>query len=354
MSLNFESVLIVTYGRSGSTLLQGILNNIDGVLVRGENNNFIYGLYEAYKKLINTRKHKKTSQANHPWYGAEEINLELFLDYCQEMVRNLLLANKKHDRNIACYGFKEIRYFEVYQQQKDIADYLDFLAKIFPKPAFIFNIRNLDDVLKSGWWASSDRAESRTELMNLETAFHNYQKNRPENTFIISYEEVVSQSNNFQLLFNFLGAEYPKNIDKILLTPHSYGQKNIQTYQNFLLKLTPTSLYSHLFSVCEIDNVPNKILPGQEFNLAGVVIPRNNQISVSAIYTIYSGQIIPAELGLSSPVYGEKYHGVKVSKNARFKFHNIIVNESVKLNIVVEINNHQKMEIATLYIDFSN
>jgi len=350
MSLNFESVLIVTYGRSGSTLLQGILNNIDGVLVRGENNNFIYGLYEAYKKLIDTHNHKKTSQANHPWYGAGEINLELFLDYCQEMVRNILLADKKHDKNILCYGFKEIRYFEVYQQQKDIADYLDFLAKIFPKPAFIFNVRNLDDVLKSGWWASTDRAESRTEIMNLETAFHNYQKTHPENTFIISYEEVVSESNNFQLLFNFLGAEYPENIDKILLTPHSYGQKNIQTYENFLLKLTPASLYNHLFSVCEIDNVPNKILPDREFNLAGVVIPTNNQISVSAIYTIYSGQIIPAELGLSSPVYGEKYSGVNVSKNSRFKFHNIIVNESVKLNIVVEINNHQKMEIATLYI----
>ncbi|MEM1172049.1 MAG: sulfotransferase [Cyanobacteria bacterium P01_H01_bin.35] len=350
MSLNFESVLIVTYGRSGSTLLQGILNNIDGVLVRGENNNFIYGLYEAYKKLIDTRSHQDASQVNHPWYGAGEINLELFLDYCQQMVKNILLADKKNDKNIVCYGFKEIRYFEVYQQQKDIADYLDFLAKIFPKPAFIFNVRNLDDVLKSGWWANTNLAESRTELMKLETAFHAYHNTHLETTFIISYEEVVSQSNNFQLLLNFFGAEYPENIDKILLTPHSYGQKNIQTYQNFLLKLTPASLYSHLFSVCQIDNVPNKILPGEKFNLAGVVIPTNNQISVSAIYTIYSGKIIPAELGLSSPVYGEKYPGVKVSKNARFKFKNIIVNESEKLNIFVEINNNEKMEIATIYM----
>ena len=95
--------------------------------------------------------------------------------------------------------------------------------------------------------------------------------------------------------------------------------------------------------------MPNKILPGQEFNLAGVVIPRNNQISVSAIYTVYSGQVIQGELGLSSPVYGKKYPGVNVSKNARFKFQNIIVNELAKLNIFVEINNYQKIEIATLY-----
>ncbi len=350
MSLNFESILIVTYGRSGSTLLQGILNNIDGVLVRGENNNFIYGLYEAYKKLIDTRNHQDISQSNNSWYGAGEINLELFLNDCQQMVINVLLADQKNQKNILCYGFKEIRYFEVYQQQKDIADYLNFLAKIFPKPAFIFNVRNLDYVLKSGWWAKMNRAKSRAELMELETAFHSYKKTHPDHTFIISYEDVVCQSNNFQLLFDFLGAEYPENIDKILLTPHGYGQKNIQTYQNFVLKLTPASLYNHLFSVCQIDNMPKKILPGQEFNLAGVAIPANNQISVSAIYIIYSGQIIQAELNLSSPVYGHKYPEVKVSKNARFKFHNIIVNESGKLNVIVEINNHQKVEIARLYI----
>lgn len=352
MFLNFESVLIVTYGRSGSTLLQGILNNIDGVLLRGENNNFIYGLYEAYKKLIDTcnnQNNQNTSQTNHPWYGTEEINLELFLDDCQQMVRNILLGDKKNDKNIVCYGFKEIRYFEVYQQQKSIADYLDFIAKIFPKPAFIFNVRNLDDVLKSGWWANGDQVKSRNQLMQLQNAFYTYKKTHPENTFIISYEEVVSQSDNFQLLFSFLGAEYPENIDKILSIPHSYGSKNIQTYQNFMLKLTPPSLYNHLFRVCQIDNVPNKILPGQEFNLAGVVIPTNNQISVSAIYTVYSGQVIQGEFGLSSPVYGKKYPGVKVSKNARFKFHNIIVNKLAKLNIFVEINNYQKIEIATLY-----
>ncbi len=354
MSLNFESVLIVTYGRSGSTLLQGILNNIDGVLVRGENNNFIYGLYEAYKKLIDTRNYEDITQPNNSWYGAGEINLELFLHDCQNMVRNILLADKKNDKNILCYGFKEIRYFEVYQQQKDVADYLDFLAKIFPKPAFIFNVRNLDDVLKSGWWANMDemdKAESRKRLMELEIIFNAYQQKHSDHTFLISYEEVVSQSNNFKLLFDFLGVEYPENMDKILLTPHGYGQKNIQAYQNFILKLKPSCLYSHLFAVCEIDNVPNKILPGQKFNLGGVVIPANNQISISAIYTIYSGQIIPAELGLNSPVYGEKNSGIKVSKNSRFKFHNIIVKQSAKLNIVVEINNEQKIEIATLYID---
>ncbi|MGB3512308.1 MAG: sulfotransferase, partial [Microcoleaceae cyanobacterium] len=226
MSLNFESILIITYGRSGSTLLQGILNDIDGVLVRGENNNFIYGLYEAYNRLLDTRTHEDISQPNNSWYGAGEIDQELFLDDCRQMVRNVLLADKKYEKHFVCYGFKEIRYLEISQQQKDIADYLNFLAKIFPKPAFIFNVRNLDDVLKSGWWVNMNKAESRAELMELETAFHTYRETHPDNTFLISYEDVVCQSNNFQLLFNFLGAQYPENLDKILFTPHGYEQKN--------------------------------------------------------------------------------------------------------------------------------
>ena len=352
MSLNFESILVIAYGRSGSTLLQGILNNIDGVLVRGENNNFIYGLYEAYQRLIDTRTHQDISQINYSWYGAGEINLKLFLDDCRQMVKNILLGDKRKNKNIICYGFKEIRYFEIYQQQQDIADYLNFLAQIFPNPALIFNVRNLDDVLNSGWWANMEKAEYRAQLIELEMAFQTYRETYPNNTFLISYEDVVSQSNNFKLLFDFLGAKSPENIDKILFTPHGYGQKNIQAYQNFILKLTPTSLYSHLFSVCEIDNVPQKILPGQKFNLAGVVIPANNQISVSAIYIVSSGKIIKAELGISSPVYGNKYSEITGSKNARFKFLDLIIDRSEKLQIFVEINHHTKMAIATLDINF--
>ena len=35
----FRTVNIVTYGRSGSTLLMGLLNAIDGYRIRGENFN---------------------------------------------------------------------------------------------------------------------------------------------------------------------------------------------------------------------------------------------------------------------------------------------------------------------------
>lgn len=50
-SFRFGSILVITYGRSGSTLLQGILNSIDGILIRGENHNFLLRSLLVLQKL---------------------------------------------------------------------------------------------------------------------------------------------------------------------------------------------------------------------------------------------------------------------------------------------------------------
>ena len=227
MALNFESILIITYGRSGSTLLQGILNNIDGVVIRGENNNFITGLYEAYLKLqiaCSPEYTRKSKHPTHPWYGAELLDTQVFLNYCQAMVKDLLLADQNQDSNICCYGFKEIRYLDFYfRSEYSLGSYLDFLAKIFPKVGFIFNTRNLDDVLKSGWWKTINPLEASEKLLGVEQAFKLYLKNNPNNTFLITYEDIINTSDQLKNLFLYLGAEYDESqIDRVLSITHSY------------------------------------------------------------------------------------------------------------------------------------
>ena len=49
--LNFKSIIIVTYGRSGSTLLQGLLNASPEILVKGENMNYFYHIFKSHKDL---------------------------------------------------------------------------------------------------------------------------------------------------------------------------------------------------------------------------------------------------------------------------------------------------------------
>ncbi|WP_413161121.1 sulfotransferase [Capilliphycus salinus ALCB114379] len=209
MSLNFESILIITYGRSGSTLLQGMLNEIEGVIIRGENSNFIAGLYEAYRNLeiaTSPEYAQKSNAPTHPWYGAGLLDLDVFLTHCQNMVRELLLADRQGDDSIICYGFKEIRYLDFYfKSEYSLAGYLDFLAKIFPNVGFIFNVRNLDDVLKSGWWATTNPADTSEKILGLEQAFKLYVQNNPNNTFLISHEDIVQKSDKLRDLFLFIG-----------------------------------------------------------------------------------------------------------------------------------------------------
>ena len=246
--MKFKSILIVTYARSGSTLLQGIINSIDGVLIRGENKNFIYGLYQAYVRLqmvqnicgnnnSDSFSTKKSFTPQHPWYGGDKISLSVFLEYCTAMIKDILIANHPDAEHIICYGFKEIRYYELLKLKIELKDYLDFMQLVFPQVAIIFNTRNLDDVIKSAIWREKDKYQSIARLMKLEQDFKSYNKAYPENTFSLTYEDVISKSENFKSLFDFLGCEYSSaKIDNVLSIPHSVKNKSINIVDGKVIK----------------------------------------------------------------------------------------------------------------------
>ncbi|MDJ0690559.1 MAG: tetratricopeptide repeat protein [Xenococcaceae cyanobacterium MO_188.B32] len=213
--MKFDSVLIITYSHSGSTLLQRILNSIEECLVRGENNNFCFGLYEAYNSIKHSKKFEEAIEVTHPWYGAPFISEEAFLRQTSQIAINLILANKKDDPTIKCYGFTEIRYYQP-KVQKNFEDYLEFLAKIFPNVCFIFNTRSLDDVLQSKWWLKKDKKKAKQQLLNLENKFAIF-CTKHTNTFQITYENIVSKSAKVSEMFDFLGVKYiPDQIDDII------------------------------------------------------------------------------------------------------------------------------------------
>ena len=75
--MNFESILIITYGRSGSTLLQGVLNAIDGVLIRGENMNMCFHMFKTYQAIL-TSKSKSERSPQSPFFGAKLLDEKYF------------------------------------------------------------------------------------------------------------------------------------------------------------------------------------------------------------------------------------------------------------------------------------
>ena len=219
--LSFKTILIVTYGRSGSTLLQGVLNSIPGVTIRGENENVFFNLFTFYKKMSFLKENYSLALLpSQPWFGAAFFNMESINTQLRELAKSMLAI--PDDNGIqTVYGFKEIRYNEL---GDNLEPYLDFLQLIFPDVALIFNTRNLSDVVKSAWWGEENPKKVIRALKQVEKRFHAYAAQR-SNCFEISYEDLVQQSQKLKNMFQFLGAYYDEQSIKLILdTPHSYKQ----------------------------------------------------------------------------------------------------------------------------------
>ncbi len=219
--VRFDHVLIVTYGRSGSTILQGVLNSINGLLVRGENGNVFYDFFKTTRELEqHSLRSANTLVSNSPWFGISEMSPEFVLRELRPTARRMLLGDEVDNPGITSIGFKEIRYLDV---KDDLFDYLDFLGRLFPNAAFIFNTRDLGETTKSGWWAEQDAGEVGVEIRQLETLFAEFAAGR-SNCFEISYRNVVSKDGKLKELFEFLGAEFDEQrVDAVLAVSHSYA-----------------------------------------------------------------------------------------------------------------------------------
>lgn len=68
---------MVTYGRTGSTLLQGLLNAIPGYWIYGENGGFLLTLQESYAALPFAHRHMTdptNDKATHAWFGSSRYD----------------------------------------------------------------------------------------------------------------------------------------------------------------------------------------------------------------------------------------------------------------------------------------
>jgi len=228
--MNFQSLLIVTYGRSGSTLLQGLCNALPGCLIRGENYNFCHGLFNAWTQL--TRTHSEfggpgADRVESPWFGASGLDPQGFLADARALVERQLLGGVQGPRP-ACLGFKEIRYLPdaltgnaPYAQR--LTSYLDFLAQLMSRPAFIFLTRDPEQVSRSAWWRDREPAKVRQLLSQFAEVTRGYQ-NPASPAFHLDYAELLANGEAVGRLFDFLGVRRnPALVSEVLGRDHSYS-----------------------------------------------------------------------------------------------------------------------------------
>jgi hypothetical protein len=207
-------LFVVTHGRSGSTLLNGILNSIPGYLIRGENQGYLHHLFRAHRGAVARRRAFRKdapTTPQHPWFGIDGYPPRLAEEHLRALVLNTLLRPEPDSRVL---GFKEIRY-----GQADVTEYLGFIRALFPGARFVFNSRDPSGVLKSDWWADRDPADLTTIRERLDAA----EEAHREVSFHVHYDDYKGAPERLEGLFGFLGEPFDvEQVRAVMALPHSY------------------------------------------------------------------------------------------------------------------------------------
>lgn len=230
-------VFVVTYGRSGSTLTQSLLNSIPGYCIRGENANATQRIADLIctlrgEKNFTMRREKLALQkagqtmrgfgnlglAKDPWYGAELLDVDrLGLGLFDTFVREMLHLPD----GVRVGGFKEIRYLNA---PKFLAQHLEILQEFFPGAKLILQTRAHAEVAKSSWWQEKDPKVLARRLALVDAAFHDYRASHP-GCFHLDYATYRQGPEALRPLFDFLDETYDEAmIRAVLETPLDHGK----------------------------------------------------------------------------------------------------------------------------------
>ena len=223
---------VVTYGRTGSTVLQAALNALPGVLVRGENYSALRGLNAYVQAVAETADRHHAGKPTHPWYGSRRLSPA---DVVTDLRRHVLDTLLRPQPDTTWVGFKEVRYepghFPTYD---DLLNYLLFLNKLFPGICYVVNVRDPEAAARSGWWPGNANALEvlTTTRAWLAAATDDLQSMLgPSRAVLLDYEAWTADTGELISAFDRLGL--PRADDAVRAAvgqrlehgPHSRGSK---------------------------------------------------------------------------------------------------------------------------------
>jgi hypothetical protein len=208
-------IFIISYGRTGSTLLMALLSNHPGVLVRGENGMVMRQFENVFETLL--AKHDPDAvHTSNAYYGAHRFSESHLTTLLREFTEAFLAGDKSLE-GISVLGFKEANYdcvvlddngearrydnADISFVEKVIRKDLCFLRRLFPNCLFVFNTRDPADVVRSDFQTGRDarRIESLSAL---------YCKLAREFDGVVAdYSDIVEFGPQCELVFKRLGVK---------------------------------------------------------------------------------------------------------------------------------------------------
>jgi hypothetical protein len=209
----YKYLFIITYGRTGSTLLQKILCTIPGYYIAGENQNAFFGIYESYRSSHILKKDFGYFHvpSDHPWHGAHAVNPDGF---ASQMAEAFVTHVINPPRTAKVIGFKEIRYMQILDS---LDDYLRFMASVFPDSIFIINTRAAKAVGQSAWWKDSDQDALAESISRLESITGKVMADLPSQFIKISYDEWSKNPDALKPVYEKLGEKFDRNAIQAVL-----------------------------------------------------------------------------------------------------------------------------------------
>ena len=194
------AVFLLSSGRSGSTLVQRVLNSYDDVLIWGEHQGFLAPLAEAYFHLVehpsSTRFLPAFAATERPswarileWKGAG--NWQAWLNWftradAETLFRDFVRALARHPEQAGLppiWGFKEIRY-------GGHDRVIEMLAALFPDARFLFLARDGRNAVVSQlrtFHASGARAQAIRDLFRLPVFIRRSREWRDQNNGLLRW-----------------------------------------------------------------------------------------------------------------------------------------------------------------------
>jgi hypothetical protein len=206
-------LFVMTYGRSGSTLVAGLLNGLPGYLIRGENRNAVHHLFRYHQTLLaeSGRGRKRAlRKETHPFFGIGDFPAPRSLAGIRRLVLETVLRPGADTR---VTGFKEIRWYH-----EDMEEYVAWLREVFPGARFLVNTRAHADVLSSKWWAKGDPQHNAEHLAAIERRILATADDLGEAAYRIHYDDYVADPTVLRGVFEWLGEPWDEGLVRSVMS----------------------------------------------------------------------------------------------------------------------------------------
>jgi hypothetical protein len=203
-----QHLFVVSYGRSGSTLVARLLNEIDGYCIRGENGGIVRTLANSYRILSSTTEliEKCEHDERSPWFGFDAVDPA---EWRASLAAAFDEAILKPPAGTRVTGFKEIRYTPEDMDDALFTATMDFLALGFEDSRIVFNTRDGAEVARSAWWATDYEPAHVEEIVaTCDTRFREaHARLGPERSFMIDFAQYNANPSGFLPLLDWLGED---------------------------------------------------------------------------------------------------------------------------------------------------